>query len=279
MPGDVILKTTKPHRKFSVNSSEGNFLGDDEMKSCILRKALCLLAGLVLLTGCSVQTTRPLAPESGPSSMLPNEPVLDVPYLSQQDTLPTGCEATSAAMVLQYYGLDYSPEEVACLLPCQELYWRNGELYGPHPDEYFVGSPFSSTGYGCYAPVIARVLEQEFSDELTVSLEYGCTIQELYQTYVAQSIPVLIWVTIDLVEPEQGTSWRLADGSPFTWKKNEHCMVLIGRQGDRYLCQDPYESHGTLSLTGELLQLRFEQMGSQAVAVMPLRGNEAMKNE
>ena len=45
-------------------------------------------------------------------------------------------------------------------------------------------------------------------------------------------------------------------------------MVLTGRQGDRYLCQGPYESHGTVSLPEDLLQLRFEQMGSQAVAVV-----------
>ena len=115
------------------------------------------------------------------------------------------------------------------------------------------------------------MVEQEFPHQLTAKLEYGSTMEELYQTYVVgQGVPVLIWVTINLVEPEQGSQWQLEDGSLFTWKKNEHCMVLIGKQGDQYLCQDPYESHGTLALSPELLQLRFEQMGSQAVAVKPV---------
>lgn len=235
---------------------------------------LCLSA--LLFGGCAV----PSNPPSGFSALQPENVVLSVPYLSQEGTLPTGCEAVSTAMALQYWGVEILPEEVAYLLPCRELYWQNGQLYGPDPDEFFVGSPFASTGYGCYAPVIANMLEQEFSNRLSVELKYGSTIQELYQTYVVgQGAPVLIWVTIDLVEPEQGSQWKLEDGSLFTWKKNEHCMVLMGKQKDRYLCQDPYESHGTLSLPAELLELRFEQMGSQAVAVMPLRGNEAMKNE
>ena len=123
-----------------------------------------LLAGLCLWTavwlgGCSFQsaaTQFPSPPKEAASVQL------GVPYLSQEGALPTGCEATSTAMVLQYWGMDISPEEVAYLLPCQELYWYDGQQYGPDPNEYFVGSPFEVTGYGCYAPVIAQTLKQEF---------------------------------------------------------------------------------------------------------------------
>ena len=232
-----------------------------------------LLAGLCLWTavwlgGCSFQsaaTQFPSPPKEAASVQL------GVPYLSQEGALPTGCEATSTAMVLQYWGMDISPEEVAYLLPCQELYWYDGQQYGPDPNEYFVGSPFEVTGYGCYAPVIAQTLKQEFPHRLTVKLECGSTIEELYQTYViGQGVPVLIWATIDLVEPEQGSQWLLETWELFTLQKNEPCMVLVGKQGDRSLCQDPYESHGTLALSSQLLQLRFEQMGSQAVAVKPV---------
>ena len=233
-----------------------------------LLTAASALLSLFLLAGCASHTAA--APNSPPWAAS-EEVQLEVPYLSQEDTLPTGCEATSTAMVLQYWGLDIFPEEVASLLPCSPLYWADGELYGPDPNQFFVGSPFEETGYGCYAPVIAGMLEEQFSGQLTVRLEYRRTIEQLYQEYVVQQgVPVLIWVTIDLMEPESGTQWQLEDGSTFTWKKNEHCMVLLGKQGNRYLCQDPYESHGTLSLPADLLQLRFEQMGSQAVAVKPV---------
>lgn len=233
----------------------------------LLLGAVSILSALALLAGCASPTAA--QPDSPRQTAASQEVQLEVPYLSQEDILPTGCEAVSAAMVLQYWGVDVTPEEVASMLPCAPLYQLRGQLYGPNPDEFFVGSPFEETGYGCYAPVIAGVLEEQLPPKYTVTLEYGCTIRQLYQNYVVeQGAPVLIWVTIDLVEPTPGTQWQLEDGSLFTWKKDEHCMVLTGKQGDRYLCQDPYESHGTVSLPEDLLQLRFEQMGSQAVAVV-----------
>ena len=95
-----------------------------------------LLAGLCLwmavwLSGCSFQSAAIQFPSPPKEAAVQ----LGVPYLSQEGALPTGCEATSTAMVLQYWGLDISPEEVAYLLPCQELYWYDGQQYGPDPNE------------------------------------------------------------------------------------------------------------------------------------------------
>lgn len=192
----------------------------------LLLGTVSVLLALALLAGCASHTA---AQPDSPRQTASQEVQLEVPYLSQEDILPTGCEAVSAAMVLQYWEVDVTPEEVASMLPCAPLYQLRGQLYGPNPDEFFVGSPFEETGYGCYAPVIAGVLEEQLSPKYTVTLEYGCTIRQLYQNYVVeQGAPVLIWVTIDLVEP----------------------------------------THGTVSLPEDLLQLRFEQMGSQAVAVV-----------
>lgn len=156
-------------------------------------------------------------PDSPRQAAASQEVQLEVPYLSQEDILPTGCEAVSAAMVLQYWEVDVTPEEVASMLPCAPLYQLGGQLYGPNPDEFFVGSPFEETGYGCYAPVIAGVLEEQLSPKYTVTLEYGCTIRQLYQNYVVeQGAPVLIWVTIDLVEPTPAPngSWKTAASLP-----------------------------------------------------------------
>lgn len=242
-----------------------------KLKSKWLCRALSLLVGLALLTGCSGKN-HALAPQSAPhgGEPLEQQTVLAVPYLSQEENLPTGCEATSAAMALQYWGAKATPEQVASLLPKGELYWREGELWGPDPNQAFIGSPFEETGYGCYAPVILWTLEQSFSRQVSVQPVYDSTISRLYEDYVkGRGWPVLIWVTIDLVEPAPGTQWRLEGGGYFTWKKNEHCMVLVGKQGEEYLCLDPYQSQGTQVLPEELLQLRFEQMGSQAIAVGP----------
>lgn len=194
--------------------------------------------------------------------------ILDVPYLSQEGILPTGCEAVSAAMALQYWGIDISAPELAEMLPCSPLYEKEGMLHGPDPNEYFVGSPFDPNSYGCYAPVIADVVS-DVDPSLTAQVLYDCSLEELYGEYVSQGIPVLLWCTINMLESYDGTEWILPDGSPFAWRSNEHCLVLSGREGGEYICMDPYDSNGQVSIPFALLEQRYEELGSQAVVMIP----------
>lgn len=106
----------------------------------LLLGAVSILSALALLAGCASPTAA--QPDSPRQTAASQEVQLEVPYLSQEDILPTGCEAVSAAMVLQYWEVDVTPEEVASMLPCAPLYQLGGQLYGPNPDEFFVGSPF-----------------------------------------------------------------------------------------------------------------------------------------
>ena len=85
------------------------------------------------------------------------EKLIDVPAICQYPELPTGCEATAAAMVLQYYGINITAEDFAAgWLVCDAgFYSINGLQYGPDPNEVFAGDPFSEYSYGCYAgPIV-----------------------------------------------------------------------------------------------------------------------------
>ena len=42
----------------------------------------------------------------------------------------------------------------------RRLLYASGRLGGASPWEEFLGSPYSESGWGCYAPVIAGALEQ-----------------------------------------------------------------------------------------------------------------------
>ena len=77
-------------------------------------------------------------PEPTPA---PDTVLEDVPYISQEGILPTGCEVVSATMVVQYWGSDVSATEMADALPCWDVEYRDDVLYGPDPNEYFVGTP------------------------------------------------------------------------------------------------------------------------------------------
>ncbi len=216
------------------------------------------------------KTKRSLDKPYVPIDTLPDRDItLDVPYFSQEGILPTGCEVTSTAMVMQYWGVEMDAVTLAEELPCGELRWKeDGLLYGPHPKDLFVGSPFDSSGFGCFAPVIADLVPT-VDKNLHAEVIEGASLEELYGRYVLREIPILVWCTINMLETTPGTEWILPDGSEFKWPRNEHCMVLIGRTEDEYICLDPYDSNGEVHIERELLESRYMDMGSQAVLVLP----------
>lgn len=195
--------------------------------------------------------------------------MIDVPYLSQSGTYPTGCESVSAVMVLQYYGMSMTPSQfIDQYLTKQGFTWENGVRIGPDPRQAFVGDPYSKSGYGCYAPVIIDALRKACPQNLEVRNETGSSLSYLASFYVDADIPVLIWATMDMKESWDSDSWQLPDGSKFTWCAGEHCLVLVGYDADRYYFNDPYENHGVVGYDKRVVEERYRELGYQAVAVV-----------
>lgn len=192
---------------------------------------------------------------------------LAVPQLSQYPELPTGCEATAAAMVLQYHGEAVTPQEVAgeWLARSEAFYTENGVQYGPNPNKVFAGDPFSRYAYGCFAPVIADAVNGH-SARCTATVLREKTLQELYDTYVAAGKPLLIWATMKMREVKDGNRWRLSDGTDFVWPAREHCLVLVGSTETDYLFNDP-QTGGRVHYEKGLCEQRFQSLGRQAVYI------------
>ncbi len=194
------------------------------------------------------------------------EKIISVPALCQYPLLPSGCEATAAAMVLRYYGSNITPEVFASMyLLCEDLFYSGEKLYGPDPYEKFAGSPFGeSYCYGCFAPVIEEAVNSMtgFSAE-TVT---GKTLSELCGLYIDNGKPLLVWATMEMREPEDGRVWNLPDGREFVWTAGEHCMVLTGYGDGVYYFNDP-RSGGSVIFPEDISEKRFSQLGSQAVLI------------
>ena len=195
---------------------------------------------------------------------------LDVPYMSQEGVLPTGCEIISSIMLLQYYGYSITPDSyIDNYLTRGELtLGDDGELHGPHPTEAFIGNPYSIHAYGCYPPVIVEALQKITGGEMEVKEVGGPTLAELAQTYVKNGTPVLVWATIGMRAPTSGTQWILDNGQEFTWKRSEHCLVLVGYDSKYYYFNDPYASNGVVAYEKSLAESRYNAMGSQAVVML-----------
>ena len=197
-------------------------------------------------------------------------PVLEVPALSQTDW-PTGCESVSAVMALNWAGADLTVEDfVYGFLPMDEL-WMDaaGQLCGPSPADTFIGDP-AGRGYGCFAPVLARAMSQAAPAGYRALDLTGSPLSELACAYLRHNIPVVIWATMEMRPVEAGTQWLLPGGEVFTWPSGEHCLLLVGETAEGYLLNDPRAGE-TVCYDKELVRRRYESLGSQAVALVPVR--------
>ena len=87
---------------------------------------------------------------------------IDVPYISQENDFPNGCEAVSATMLLRFYGFDINTASfIDNYLDCEPISISFGCKYGPNPKYSYAGDPRSeSGGLGCFAPVIIKAMNK-----------------------------------------------------------------------------------------------------------------------
>ena len=122
----------------------------------------------------------------------------------------------------------------------------------------------TTVDYGCFAPVIEKAVNgmTGFSGE-TIT---GKSLSELCGIYIDNGKPLLVWVTMEMREPEDGRVWNLPDGREFVWTAGEHCMVLTGYGDGVYYFNDP-RSGGSVIFPEDISEKRFSQLGSQAVLI------------
>ena len=168
--------------------------------------------------------------------------LIDVPFISQLTGYPTGCEAVSTAMVLNYYGYEISPDEIIdehliiSPLPTKQ----NEVLQAESPWNAFIGDPYSNDGYGCYSIVIENALYNIIDDGVNyIVRSENSTLDELCQNYVANDIPIIVWATAEMRSGYVSEYWIAPDGETVSWIAPEHCLVLTGFDDEYYYFNDP----------------------------------------
>lgn len=186
--------------------------------------------------------------------------LLDADCIMQMPELPTGCEVTSLAIILNYYG--YSIDK----LTLADEYLPKGKIGETYPYEAFVGNPRNDKSYGAYAPVLVETANSYLETQETILTAVditGSTMADIHE-YLRDGFPVMVWVTIDMKEPQDGIDWHI-DGNEYTWIESEHCIVLIGFTDSTYIAADPLK--GIVEYNREILTSRFKEMGSQAIVI------------
>lgn len=196
-------------------------------------------------------------------SNIPNRYDIDVETIMQYPELPTGCEITSLTILLQSLDFDVSKETMASeYLVCKDTleYSLN---------EAFIGNPFTSAGYGCFAPVLVKAADDYLKDQKSDYIAKNLTgsRQNTILRYIASGHPVVMWETLYLNDVYISERWTNLKGEETEWCDMEHCVLLKGYDLENdivYVC-DPMQGDVTYSLT-RYFEI-YDDMGRRAMTI------------
>lgn len=117
---------------------------------------------------------------------------LDVPMNYQLPDFPTGCESVATVSAMNYFE-EVDINEFISKLNKEEK-WREGIFH-----EAFLGDPRSYSGVMCYEEPIQKVVS-EYKNFGYTNLSDKSFIYLLTRVYNGN--PVVVWLTIDYVEPK-----------------------------------------------------------------------------
>lgn len=181
----------------------------------------------------------------------------------QEPELPTGCEITSLAIVLNYLGYDISKTELA------QNYLEKDYSGKAGFDQAFIGDPSWDAGYGCFAPVIVKAAQQFLNEHDMLYTAWdisGTEFKELYE-YIDKDIPVIIWCSMDLIDVYKNFSHYDANGREIYWYDNEHCMVLCGYDKDENTVTAADPLSGIIKYNADRFEYIYDQLEKQTVII------------
>lgn len=160
------------------------------------------------------------------------------PVYNQYPNYPNGCESIALYNLLRYYGVNVTPEEIVNRLKKGDgPYWNGNSLYGGNPEIEFVGDPRDIHGYGVYQKPIRDVANYYKSGMIDYT---GHSLNEVLNL-VKQSIPVQVWVSINLEDTKVCTHWTYTPtGETINWICNLHSVIIIGFNDNNVYVSDSY---------------------------------------
>jgi len=155
---------------------------------------------------------------------------------------PTGCESAALTILLNYWGIPVSINQIVDLLPKGDKpYYENGIKYGGNPYLEFIGHPADSRSYGVYDIPIQNVANN-FKPGIINGR--GLSLNQVLEL-VKQNRPVIVWNSMNLSLPRITNSWIYRNtGEKINWLADLHALVVVGYNDNQIITSD--------SLTGTI---------------------------
>lgn len=196
----------------------------------------------------------------------PKKARLDVDLLNQMDAprLRNGCEVTSLAMLLNYFDVEVTKNELADELP--SISYQDEQGYYGDPNEAFVGNVYGNgSGYFVYHDPIYDLAVEYVSKDLKAIDLTGCEFPEV-QHYLANGSPVWVITTTIYDETNDIAIWETKNGD-VEISMSEHSVLLVGYDKDYVYLNDPYGNKDYQTDLDNFVE-SWEQMGNQAITVV-----------
>ena len=192
-----------------------------------------------------------------------NEVMLDVIEFCQYPDYPTGCESVSLYMLLNYYGVQVTVDDIYDLLPmgAQPYDDENGVRHGANPEREFVGDPRSEYSYGVFNEPIAKVAEHFKPD---VKTERDVSIDQI-KAILDTGNPVLAWyVSAPMRDIMYRWCWLDENGETVYWPGGEHAVVICGYDDTSLTYRDP-NAGTTVAIDYDTFEKSFRELGGRVV--------------
>ncbi|UOQ92430.1 C39 family peptidase [Halobacillus shinanisalinarum] len=190
------------------------------------------------------------------------ESLLDVPLLNQMDAprLYNGCEVTSMAMILNYFDINVTKNELAQKITYVPLTYENG-LKG-NPNEGFVGNMKDGPGLSIYHGPLAEVIRNYVGDRL---IDFSGSDPDKLFHYLDQGLPVWVIVTSTFGPVSSFKTWNTPSGK-MNVTFDLHSVVLTGYDKNNFYINNPY-GYKNQKVNKEEFIKGWKQLGSQAIVI------------
>jgi uncharacterized protein YvpB len=187
---------------------------------------------------------------------------LDVPLLNQMDSprLYNGCEVTSLAMILNFWGIGVTKNELANEINRVPLQYNDGT--NGNPNSGFVGNMEDGPGLGVYHDPIFELAKTYVGDRATDLTNQA--FDSLLEN-IAKGSPVWVITTTTFSPVSAFETWTTPQGFvDITFKM--HSVVITGYDHEYIYINDPYGTKNK-QVDRENFTKAWEQMGSQALVI------------
>lgn len=191
--------------------------------------------------------------------------LLDIEAINQHPDYPTGCESVSLYMLLSYYNVDVTIDEIIDELPKGPVPYGSGDdVKGANPEKEFVGNPKSKYAYGVFNEPIRQTADKFKEGALT---KKNATMDDLYKILLSNN-PIEVWFTTNLEEGivyrEQDKWYDYETGEVVRWPRHEHAILVTGIDNDYIYYNDPNTGNKE-KLEKDRFNKFFQQMAGRIV--------------